>query len=231
MPASRMKRATCSAIFSRSGLRVISRGAGDDLRRVADRGHLDHVVHVVALDLPGHAGEGNQVVGDHDDVVGVHGIGQREAERAARRLAQRAGGVAEGVGRGRGDDGDVDVHLAVLDRLPASAVRAQHAQAAHLALRAVVAQRPVHRALDVMDDAGFHQLDHRRLRRKRRAGKPHQVADAHARRGLERHQRDRVAIAQVMVVGDGHAVAQAAFAQCGLEIGHALVAVGGIFAR
>ena len=62
-------------------------GAGDDLRRVADGWNLHDIVDVVALDLPGNAGEGHQVVGDDDDVVGVEGIGQREAERAAGRRA------------------------------------------------------------------------------------------------------------------------------------------------
>ena len=47
------------------------------------RGNFDDVVHVVALDLPGHARERNEVVGDDDDVVGIDGIGEREAERTA----------------------------------------------------------------------------------------------------------------------------------------------------
>ena len=54
----------------------------------------------------------------------------------------RSIGVAEGVGGRRGNHRDVDVHFAILDRLPAPAMRAQHSQAAHLALRAVVAQGP-----------------------------------------------------------------------------------------
>ena len=103
------------------------RGAADDLRGIADGVHFDDIVHVVALNLPGHAGEGHKVVGDDDDAIGINRIGQREAQRAASRLAVRAVGIAEEVRRGRGDDRDVDVHLAILHRLPASAMRAQHA--------------------------------------------------------------------------------------------------------
>ena len=110
-------------------------GAGDDLARVSDLIHLHHAVHVVALDLPWDGGEGHEVVGDHDDLVGVEGVGQGEVEGAARRRAVHAVGVPERVGAGGGDDGDVHVHLAVLDGLPAPAVGAQDAQAAHLARR------------------------------------------------------------------------------------------------
>ncbi len=135
------------------------RRARNNLRRIADRVHFHHVVDVVALNLPRNAGERNQIVGDDDDVVGIDRIGQREAQRSAGGLAVRAVAVAEGIRGGRGDHRDVDVNFAILNRLPASAMRAQHAHAAHLALRAVVAQRAVHAAFDVMDDARFHQID------------------------------------------------------------------------
>ena len=59
------------------------RGAGDDLRGIADGVDFDDVVDVVALDLPGNAGERNEIVGDDDDVVGVHGVSKRKAQRAA----------------------------------------------------------------------------------------------------------------------------------------------------
>ncbi len=85
-------------------------------------------VDVVALDLPRQTGERHEVVGDDDDVVGVDRVGEREAEQTAGRRSAITGGVAEAVGGGRGDDGDVDVDLAVLDRLLAAAVRAQHAR-------------------------------------------------------------------------------------------------------
>ena len=94
-------------------------------------------------------------------------------------------GVAEEVRSRSGDHGDVNVHFAILHGLPASAVRAQNAHAAHVAVGAVIAQRAVHAAFDVVDRAGLHQLDHRLMAGKRRAGEPHEVLDAHARGGLQ----------------------------------------------
>ena len=127
MPLSRRKRATSCEMRSRSGLRVICVVPLTIFAGSPMDGDLDDVVDVVALNLPGNAREGNEVVGDDDDAVGVNRVGQRESERSAGRRTMRAIGVAEVVGRGRGDDRDVDVHLAILNRLPASTVRAQHA--------------------------------------------------------------------------------------------------------
>ena len=207
-------------------------GAGDDFRGIADGIDLDDVVHVVALNLPGDAGERHQVIGDHDDVVGIHRVGQGEAERTAGRCAVGAVGVAEGIGGRRGDHRDVNVYLTVLDGLPTAAMRAQDSHAAHVALGAVVAQRAVHRAFDVMDDAFLHQVNGALLRGEGCAGEPHQVFDAEAGGGFKCHERDAVAVAQVVMVGEDHAVAQSAVAQSSLEIGHALVAVlGKVFIR
>src|SRR5512133_2912780 len=79
-----------------------------------------------------------------------------------------------------------------------------------------------------MNDAALHQVDYRRVAGKRRAGKPHQVARAEFGCGLERLQRDDVAIAQVMMRRDGHAIPQATQPQRRREIGNTLVAVGRI---
>ena len=141
-------------------------------------------------------------------------------------------GIAECIGSRRGNHRNVDVDFAVLNRLPAPAVRAQYAHAAHLALGAVVAQRAVHAAFNVMDDTGLHKFDRGFLRGEGGARKPHQIFDADSGCGFERHERDPIAIAQMMMIRDHHTVAQAAAAQSGFEIGHALVAVLGIiFAR
>ncbi len=230
IPLSRRKRATSSEIRRRSGLRVICVVPLTIMRGIADGIDLDHVVNVVALDLPRNAGERNEIVGHHDDAIGVDGIGERESQRAAGRLAVRAVGIAEEVGGGRSDHRDVDVDLAILHRLPTSAVRAQHAQAAHVSVRAVIAERAVHAAFDVMHRARLHQLDHRLVARKRRAGKPDEVLGAHARGGLQRGERDAVSIAQMMMTADGHAIAQSAKTQRSFQIGDALVTVGRIVA-
>src|SRR5581483_4621560 len=146
---------------------------------------FDDVVDVVALDLPWHAGERNEVVGDNDDAVGVHGVGESKAEGAAGALAVGAVGVAEHVGRGSGDDGDVDVNFAILDGLEATAMGAQNAHAHHVALGAVVAERTIHAAFDVVNDAGLHQLDDTGLRGEGCTWEPADVLHAHAGGGLQ----------------------------------------------
>ena len=48
--------------------------------------------------------------------------------------------------------------------------------------------------------------------------------------GLQRGERNAIAVAQVMMAADGHAIAQSAKAQRRFQVGHALVAVCGIVA-
>ena len=43
----------------------------NNFRGVANRVHLHDIVDVIALNLAGHAGEGNEIVGYDDHVVGV----------------------------------------------------------------------------------------------------------------------------------------------------------------
>ncbi len=111
-------------------------------------------------------------------------------------------------------------------------MRTQHAHAAHLSLRAIVAQRPIHRTFDVMDRTFLHQIDRTLLRRKRRTREPHQILHADPRRRFQRQHRHFVAIPQMMMIGDHDAIAQPALAQRRLQIGHTLIsAVRKIFAR
>src|SRR5579862_2523779 len=122
------------------------------------------------------------------------------------------------------------MHFAVLHCLPASTMRAQYPKSAHAAVRAIVAQRAVHAALDMVHRAGFHQLDDRLVAGERRAGKPHQVARAHAGSRLKRVERDQVSVAQMMMAADGHAVAQPAKPQRRFQVRNPLVPVCGIVA-
>jgi len=207
------------------------RGAADDLRRITNTWYFDDVIHIVALDLPRHGRERHEVIGDYEYTVRVHRIRQREAQRSAGALAVGAVGIAEHIRRRRGDYCDINVHFAVLDCLEASTMRAQHTESSHVALRAIVAKRAIHAAFDVMHHASFHQIDHRSLRRERRAREPAQVLHTHASRGLQYFQRHPVPIAQMMVRRDRHAIANAAFAQRGLDVGNALVSIRRIVTR
>jgi hypothetical protein len=114
--------------------------------------------------------------------------------------------VAERIGGGGRDDGHVDLDLSVLDGLPAASVRTEHAHTAHLSVRAVLAQRPIHAPLDVVHDAALHQLDDGLVAGERGAGKPHQVLRPESGRRLQRHDADEVAVSEVVVGRDDHAV-------------------------
>src|SRR5271166_6513580 len=81
-----------------------------------------------------------------------------------------------------------------------------------------------------MDRARLHQLDYRLVARERSAGEPHQVFHSHAGGGFESSERDTISVAQVMMAADGHAVAQSAQPQRGLQVMHPLVAIAGIVA-
>ena len=103
----------------------------------------------------------------------------RHGDMIQQRFGQRAAWLGPG-----GNDGDIDVDLAVLDRLPASSMGPEYAQAAHVAVRAVRSQGTVHRSLDVVNHAPFHQVDHRFVTGEGGARKPHQVARAQLGGGI-----------------------------------------------
>ena len=92
----RYKLGDAQAIWRARNLRC----ARDDFRRIADGVDLNHIIHVVSLNLPRDAREGNQVVRDDDDVVRVDRICQRETQKTAGGLALGAIAVAERVGWG-----------------------------------------------------------------------------------------------------------------------------------
>ncbi len=219
IPASRRKRATYSAMSSRSGLLVICVVP----ETILAGSPMESTTTTESTLLPwicqGMHGKGTRLSVTTMTWSAYMRVGQREAQRPAGGRPVGAVGVAKGVGGGRRDDGDVDVHLAVLHRLPASAVGAQHAQAAHAS------------PCDVYSPSGpfmlpsmwcttpwSHEVHDGRVAREGRAGEPAQVLHAHARGRLERLERDDIAVAQVVVRGDGHAVAQAHLLQRRLQV-------------
>ncbi len=169
------------------------------MRRIANGRHFDDKIDVVSLDLPRNAWERHEVIGHHDNAIGVYRVGQRETKRAASRAAVRTVGVAEAISGRGGNDGDVDMHFAVLDCLPAASMRAQHAETAHLPLRTVIAEWAVHAAFNMMNHAGVHQFNDRGVAWERGAGKPPQILYSQAASRLQGFQRNAIAIAEVMM--------------------------------
>ena len=94
-------------------------------------------------------------------------------------------------------------------------------------MRAIIAERAVHAAFDVMHRAGIHQLDDRLVTGKRCAGEPHQVAAPMRAAVCRAVKSDAVAVAQVMMAADGHAVAQAAESQRSFQVATRLSPLAG----
>ena len=224
-PAAATNLAAFSAMRSRSGGAGQLGRARKDLARVADPVHDHDLIDVVALDLPGGTGEGDEIVRNGDDVVRELRVGDGEAQAATGGRAGRAAQVAELVGGGRADDGDVHADVAVLNGPVPPAVGAEDGEAMHAAVGGEVADGAVERALDVMDDAALQVGDQVGVAGEDRARKPDEVPHAQGVGGGEDLGGEVVAVAQVVVGRDHHAVAQARLAQSGLQVGGALVAV------
>ena len=79
-----------------------------------------------------------------------------------------------------------------------------------------------------MNRALLHQVDRALLRGEGCARKPHEIFYAKSRRRLERHHRDFVPVAQVVVARDDHAIAEPAALECSLEIRKSFITVVGV---
>ena len=143
--------------------------------------------------------ERQEIVRYDDDLVRVERIGRREAERPAGGRPRAPVRVPEGVRRRRRDEGDVDVKVAVLNRAGAPAVRAEHARLLHSAERARAADRAVHRALDMRDDAALDVPDERLVHGEERGGREDEVLEPARGEPVGDRVHEEVPVPQVMV--------------------------------
>ena len=109
-------------------------GAGHDALGVADGGNLHHVVDINLRDRPAQQRIGHQVVGDHDDLLGIHRVREGVAQASAGGGAELAGAVAHGIRRGRGDESHVNGRVAQGDVPGTAAVGAEVHRLVHQAL-------------------------------------------------------------------------------------------------
>ena len=185
-------------------------GAGHDALGVADGGHLHHVINVNLRDRPAQQRIGHQVVGDHDDLLGVHRVREGVAQASAGGGAELAGAIAHGIGCGCGDEGHVDGRVAQGDVPGTAAVGAEVHRLVHQALGDASAQSGGHVIrIDLAHHAAFDVLLQRGcVHVEDGACVQRQLPDAEVRDLLHHHVQRVVAVAQVMVEGHGHAALQ-----------------------
>ena len=185
-------------------------GAGHNALGIADGGHLHHVIDVDLRDRPAQQRIGHQVVGDDDDLPGVHRIREGVAQASAGGGAKLAGAVAHRIRGRRSDEGHVDGRVAQGDVPRPAAVGAEVHRLVHQALGDAAAQSGGHVVgVDLAHHAILDVLLQRRcVHVEDGACVQRQLPDAEVRDLLHHHVQRVVAVAQVMVEGYGHATLQ-----------------------
>ena len=191
------------------GIAGDARGAGDDALRIADAVHGDDAVDPLFLNHGVLERIRDEVVGDDDRTLGAARVGFSIAERAAGAFADFSRGVAHGVGRGRGDERHVDRRDAVFDGARASAVRAENDRFLHAACGDEAPHFGPHVVgFDAADDAAFNVVDNGTLHVEHGAAVDRQIAVAHGGQLAQNHVHHAVAVAQVVMERNPHAVFQ-----------------------
>ena len=203
-------------------------GSRENLFRNPHLIHFNHIIHIVAVDLPWDTRERHQIVGNNNNLVGILRIGQGKAQQTTCSGPSVAGCIAKRVGRGCSNHSDVDLHFAVLNGLIPSAVRAQYAKPFHFAFGSKFTQRTVHAAFDMMDGTVFKILDQMFVTRKRGRWIPAKIFHSQFFGNIKNLIGDDVAVSEMMVCGNGHTIAQTCFDQSFFQCGDRFVAVEGI---
>ena len=199
-----------SAVLGHQDLALVGGGlcsAGSDLLGDADLVHDADVIHLGLVDLCGVVGVIHEAVGDGHHIVGHIGVHIGVAQHAAVGLAAHAGAVAVLVAGGCTDEGDVHMGLAGLNGADAAAVAAHGSQPLQLAVGDGIADLAADAGgLDVDDGAVLDHRNQRVMGLAQRACAQGDVLEAHLVDLLHDHADHEVALAEVVVEGNGHAV-------------------------
>lgn len=150
------------------------------------------------------------MVGDDHRVIGAPGIDDRERDRAAGVRTVDPIRVPVGVGLGGGDERDVDPHLTARHRPPAAAVGTEDRGFTQLpALRDERPDRAVQRALDPGEDPLLDVADEGLVAGEEGGGEQPQVPDPQLGTGIDDLEDEPVPIAEAVVEGDRHPIAEA----------------------
>ena len=214
------------------GVLGIAGGPGHDALGVADVVGHDHIVHLELRDGPGGVGICHQVVGNDDHLICIFGIcagiPQRATGNAVLPIPAVSVGVAIGVTGGRTQEGHVDVQIAGPDGAGPAAVGPEYHRTVDEAPGHLLGQLAAHTGgFNVGDDAILDMADQGGVDGGQGAGSQGQVLKAHFRQLIHHGVDDMVAVAEVVVEADGHAVPKAGASDGLLQGGHQLVLPGG----
>ena len=198
------------AVLSHHQLALVGGGlgcAGGDLLRDTDLVHDADVIHLGHGDVGGIVGEGHQAVGDGDHVVGLIAVHVGVAQNAAVGLAADAAAVAVLIAGGCADEGDVHMGLAGDKGADTAAVAAHGRQTLQLAVGDGLADLAADAGgLDVGDGAVLDHGDQIIVGLAQRAGADGDVLQAHLLDLFHDHADHEVAVTEVMMERNGHAV-------------------------
>ena len=192
-----------------NGIARHARGAGHDPRRIADGVDLHDVVHIDLRDRPAGQRIFRQLIGDDDHLFCVHRVRERISKTAAGGSAVLSRAVSHAVGAWRGDKGHIDGGDAQRNIARAAAVRTELDRLVHQAGRDL----PADPCGDVVclhlpHDVVFDVVQKRRVCVKQRTGIHGQIADAHGGDLIHDKIQHIVAVPEMVVEGDRHAVLQ-----------------------
>ena len=198
------------AVLCHQDLALVGGGlgsAGSDLLGDADLIDDADVIHLGLVDLSGVVGVSHQTIGDSHNVIGHLSVHISIAQDAAVGLAAHTGAVAVLVTGGCADECDIHVGLAGLNGADTAAVAAHGSQTLELAVGDGIADLAADTGgLNVQDGTVLDHGDQSVMSLAQRACAQGDVLDAHFVDLFHDHADHEVALAEVVVERDGHAV-------------------------
>ena len=189
-----------------------------DFRRVAYRVHLYYIVHVMLGYGKGRVGITDNIVRQYYYLFCVarvnHGVAQGAAHRFFVPVAAVTVGVSHRVAAARAEKGNVYFQVAVLYRRRPAAVRAEQHRLLHESVAHRVRKLSAQTArVDFCNHAVFDVLDKRRVNVGKTARRNGEIFEAHFCKLVDDKIHDVVALAEMVVEAEIHAVMQLALFQ------------------
>ena len=189
-----------------------------DARRIADGIDLYDKIHLGLRNTDLMQRSPNQIVGDRHDLVGASSVNHGIAERTAGRRAVDSVDIAVTVAGWRSDKGHVDLQFAAFDGPGSAAMGTNHDRVgqpaggnelAKLSAQTAGIQRNNDARLQMRQQCVLHFAE-------RTGGKP-ETANPLAGDGVDHQFHNRIAITQMMMEGNRHAILQATSFDSGLN--------------